>query len=918
MDDDDFRFMDFKEIIKNLIVKDISPGMPEAIDRLFMDIANINRESMADIQDTQIEEMAVNLWNWAVTRNVGLLISKEQKAKLRHVACKLLCMCDDTAATEEVIHRRILMTMKTGKGWVDVGNAVMADEFFQAALTGLEQLYAKIMERSCSETQLTMQKLAVERNLFKVYSYQAESAIAQDDFQRASTCAMRCKDMLARLPKMAEYLHILCYNFGVENHMLNKYEESCYWLSQSYDIGKTNKNSVDPEMLAKVLRLLATVYMHWDDREYHDKALSAVNLANKEHLNPAGIFLKIKILLKGETSNEELLEVLMEILHLNMSLDFCLSITKLLMDNERELVGFHFLKIISDHFKSPENMGRALVVHIDILLQRKEELFAQEKIEEVIRGQQTGRPLATELVGYLHNILWKKASKSFEAHNYTDALCWYYYSLRLYESGKMDMEFSKLKRNMASCYLHLNQLDKAKEAVAEAEQLDPGNTFTQFYLFKIAVLEGNSDKALQTIAILENLLTTETAEGNDPIRDTISPATLFGLAAQFALENGQQLAGEKALEYLAKYSEDTEQIITALKCLFRLLVPKVSEMPESENKKKETDRLLVCLNRVHLKFSQTLFGKDSTSASWINEAHWFRKIAWNLAVQSHREPVTMREFFILSYKMSQFCPSDQAILIAQKTCLLMAASVDLQQGKKAATPSEQMKFLNRALEQIHKCRDIWNVLKETGDFSNDPCEILLILYEFEVKAKKNDPLLDNFLDSMWHLIHFESKALETIATLAMEMPAYYPSIALKALKGALLLHKRKESFDVMKYSHCLHNLINLLVPGGVPSAELCPLEEVCGYFEDGLNLICHTEGYPEVEILWLMMMSWNIGIYMYGRKKYVATEKWCGLSVRFLDHLGSLRSIYETQVNVLYSELVDTLNKNKSSVFREE
>lgn len=35
--------------------------------------------------------------------------------------------------------------------------------------------------------------------------------------------------------------------------------------------------------------------------------------------------------------------------------------------------------------------------------------------------------------------------------------------------------------------------------------------------------------------------------------------------------------------------------------------------------------------------------------------------------------------------------------------------------------------------------------------------------------------------------------------LAMEMPAYYPSIALKALKKALLLHKRKESFDVLKY-----------------------------------------------------------------------------------------------------------------------
>lgn len=42
------------EIIENLIVSDHLPNMPEAIDRLYMDIENINRESMADIQDAQV------------------------------------------------------------------------------------------------------------------------------------------------------------------------------------------------------------------------------------------------------------------------------------------------------------------------------------------------------------------------------------------------------------------------------------------------------------------------------------------------------------------------------------------------------------------------------------------------------------------------------------------------------------------------------------------------------------------------------------------------------------------------------------------------------------------------------------------------------------------------------------------------
>uniref|UniRef100_G3SLD0 Testis expressed 11 n=1 Tax=Loxodonta africana TaxID=9785 RepID=G3SLD0_LOXAF len=270
--------------------------------------------------------------------------------------------------------------------------------------------------------------------------------------------------------------------------------------------------------------------------------------------------------------------------------------------------------------------------------------------------------------------------------------------------------------------------------------------------------------------------------------------------------------------------------------------------------------------------------------------------AWNLGVQSDKNPVTMREFFILSYKLSQFCPSDQVILIAQKTCLLMAAAVDLEQERKASTTFEQIQLLNHALEQIHKCKDIWNLLKETGYFSDDPCETLLLLYEFEIKAKMNDPSLDSFLESVWELPHLESKTFETIASLAMEMPVHYPSIALKALKSGLLLHKKKDSIDVLKYSKCMHSLINLSVPDRVSGTELCPLEEAWGYFEDAVSIISHTASYPELEILWLMIKCWNTGIFLYDKGTCVAAKKWCGLALHFLDHLGSLKRSYETQV----------------------
>nr|KAF6436538.1 testis expressed 11 [Rousettus aegyptiacus] len=608
----------------------------------------------------------------------------------------------------------------------------------------------------------------------------------------------------------------------------------------------------------------------------------------------------------------------MEILHLNMPLDFCLHIAKLLIDYERDSVGFTYLEIICDHFKSSENAGKALLFQADMLLQRKEELLAKEKIEEIMKGNQTGRKLTTELVGYLHDILWEKAARSFEVKRYDDALQWYCSSLRFYEHDQRDLDLAKLKRNLASCYLRLEQLDKAKEAVAEAEKSDPKNVFTQFYVFKIAVIEGNTDRALQAITTLESLITPGEERRHKILKQRSASIMLLGLAAQFALENEQKIVARAALEYLCQYSEDQQQVLMALKCLFRLVLPKVPEILVSENIKEEMDKFLIYLNTAYMHLARCFNGGAPIPDSRINDAHWFRKIAWNMAVQCDKDSVIMREFFMLSYKLSQFCPSDQMVLIAQKTCLLMASAVDLEQGKKASTPFEQTMLLNRALDQIHKCREIWNLLKETGDFSNDPCEKLLLLYEFEVKAKKNDPSLDTFLESVWQEPNVESKTLEMIASLAMETPACYPSIALKALKRALSLHKVKESVNILKYSQCVHNLINLLVPDRAPGEELCPLEEILGYFEDAVSFISQHEGYPEMEVLWLMIKSWNVGIFMYSTRKFVTAEKWCGLAMRFLDHLGSLKRNYETQMNFLYNKLAEALHKNESSVFHEE
>ncbi|KAM6253837.1 testis-expressed protein 11 isoform 4-T4 [Porphyrio hochstetteri] len=780
----------------------------------------------------QVEEGAVSLWNWAVTKHMGSVVSDEQRAKLRFVACKLVCLCEDGDPPEGTIRRQILMCMKTGKSWIDIGKADLADGFLEIAMSSIEKLYAKLLETD-DEANIHVHKADVEKNLFKVLSYQAESAVAQGDFQKAMMCVQRCKDMLMKLPKETCYLSILCYNFGVETYEWKKYEQSSFWLSQSYDIGKMDKKySVGKEMQAKVLRLLATAYFEWDCSLYLDKALRAISLANQENFHPAGFFLKVKILLKSGASDEDINSAVAEFLHHEMSLDFCLNTAKLLLEHGRESVGLDFLKSVSQQFESSPDFGKIALLHIEFLLQNKRELLAKQKVEDIIIGHYTGKQLLPEALNQLHIILWDRAAKHYEAKSYSEALHWYNYSVSFYTPGQIDQNLAKLQRNMASCYLHLKQVDKAKEAVKEAERCDPNSIFTKFSVYKIAVMEKDTDKAVAA-AIEIGKLAEKPSQHEDRLRaDENTGTNLLSLAAQIALENEQQVVAIKALEYLSEHLQDCQQLFAALKCLVRLMLSKV--MAEDEEKRDEDiNSILSYLTLAHRRLAESFTEEKFTGDMRILEAHWFRKVAWNLAVQFRSSPEKMRDFFLLSFKLSQFCPSDKAVLIGQKTCLLMAAAVDLELGRQEVTPSQQAELLTQALQHLQACKEIWKILKLTGDFGEDPTDTLLLLYEFEARSKLNDPTLYNLMESVWEQPQIE-------------------------------------------------------------------------------------DAYPEMEILWLMTRAWNTGILQYTVGKYREAEQWCGLGMRFLNHLGSLKKSYENHMIGLYSEVLDKLDRAKGFVPNEE
>ncbi|XP_074530921.1 testis-expressed protein 11 [Halichoeres trimaculatus] len=901
-----------KCLTENLL-KTESSDYDELIEKLYSEVFGL--EESPKIPDPQLEECAIQLWNWAVTKNVGTTLSTTQKAKVRHVACSLLCCCGPENPTEGTIRKQILMASKTGRTWLDCKNPQMADYFLRLAVEILETLYGQLTSRGDGAADVESLKGDVEKDLLRVLSCQAESAMIQGNNHEAVAYMQRCKEMLLRLPKDTAYLSLMCYNFGIETYNLKKFEDSVFWLSQSYDIGKMNMTyAPESEVQAKALRLLATVYFEWDCQRFQEKALNAVTLANKECVSASGLYLKIRILLRCGALDDLIRAGLHETLESKVPLDVCLSTVKLLMSEDREVLAFEYLKRACQHFESAPDLGTALVLHIELLLQKGKELLAKQKIEDIISGHYTGKQLTPHALTSLHVLLWDKASQHFEGGNYSEALQWYNYSLSFFKAGQMEPNSAKLQRNRASCFLKLGQLEKAKEAIKEAERCDPDNIFTQFSVYKIAVQENNVEKAAEAVNAM-GLLTRCPVSTEDRLLVSENAAfNLLSLAAQIALESDQQETAMKALESLCDNSKDEAQVLTALRCLVRLVLLTI-EKSSDDTRNVNLDVLLPYLKMALQKVSCQ---SCMTAEQRAEEANWFRKIAWNSALQCESSPDRMKDFFVLSYQLSQLCPPDRTLLMGQKTCLLMAAAASLELCRKSPH-SAQTEELTQALEHIQICGEIWKTLKASGNFPPDQTDTLLLLYEFEARAKLNDPKVEMVLESVLEFENVETKMLETIAALAMEPPAHFPLLCKKALRVALSLHKKQPQADLARCSKCVHSLIKLSLPSGVSEVEARVLEEVWGYFEEALSIIAAApDDFPEMETLWLLTRAWNTGILLYSLAQYPEAEKWCGLAMSFVRHLGSLQESYERQMSGLYSEILDRLDKAKKNIIMEE
>ncbi|CAB3987595.1 Testis-expressed sequence 11 [Paramuricea clavata] len=861
----------------------------------------------------QIHTCAVTLWNLAVGMKTEGSGNLTLNAKLRHGSCNLVSIANTVECTEASHKKQLVMATKTGRAWLDCDNPAMAETSLELAEECWENLSRKLSTKQSSQEKLFIIE-ECEKHIFRTYCYQAEVATANSKYEKAKQYINKAKSLLGRHPKESCCLAMVCYNFGVDTFQRQHYEECVEWLRESYELGK-GEYPLDSEKQATTLRLLANAYLEWDHTKHWDTALNAVGLANTEHLHPAGLYLKAKILLLRETSSKELQFAFLESLrHQELTVDMGLSIVELAIEYKKTQLAFEGLKQLANAFQNTPDLSKIQLQHLELLVQHNQEEEAKNLVEHCIEGHNTGRPLDPETKKKFHNIIWDKAASKCEENKHSEALEWYNYSLSLFSPGeRQSINAGKLHRNICSCHIALKDMEKARQSITEAESSDHGNPLNSYFDFKLALSEKNNSKAITAM--------NKMSENHDKLQNTegLTIHDIICLAAQLALENNNQEVAIPALESIIKHSPDNKQVITAIRCLIRL---KMSFLTEKE-KRNDVNTTLFYLKTALDKLAQV---NKSSYGEHAAECIWFMKIAWNLALESKGLHQEMHELFVLTDKFAKLCPQDKTSLLKQKSSLFMAAGCCLEIAKEQKNMEEKKKCFMQVLDHVNDCRKILQLLNKSvnqDQQNTDDVPVVLSVYEFDAKANLNYDDVECLLDQISKLPNTDGKTFETIAALSTKLPNTPRNIQIT--KNALVLAIRthcKNNFSSPDYLSCsksYRGLIEICLRNGA-SGDVESKEESWSFFQEVANLIesDRESTIPEIEIQWLMTKSWNTGVHLYGAGKYQAAEKWCGMGMRLLKQLSDLKHFYETKMTELYSEILLGIESGRTQMLVEE
>ncbi|EDV24474.1 uncharacterized protein TRIADDRAFT_56298 [Trichoplax adhaerens] len=506
-----------------------------------------------------------------------------------------------------------------------------------------------------------------------IYCSICENALAKRQFDQAFDYFAKAENIKKDLPCLGKKLVAISYNFGVDMFDSQNYKQSVKWLQKSRYLAKYLYD-LEGSKKARILRLLANAYIHWDIEEYYEMAWNAVAVELAFNLP-------------------------------DMTINMGLSFLELVKSHDNlYTVANAILRMLCIRFDSSMKVIMVKIALLERLINGGELHEAKQLVEGLVEEQNKKNKITSQMLKKLKFLLQNQAYQFYQAGKFSEATEWYNFCLHLAKESEMELILSLLI-NLSCCHIMRKEFNEAQKAVDKGKNIQPSCPFMYYLEAKIGLMANDSEKVMNALSDLVNL---EVNKKEDK----------FGLVCvilQISMKQNSLDVVGKALHYLtASNSLDYQNLIVLLKFYIMLLLKANWRIRDC------CENIIYCFDEAHKIMLNSL---SSQKVNLSNDAVWFMKAAWNMALKNRKLATVeqLNRYFVLSY---------------QRRMLVSITEI----GTKF--------FQNRR---------ILTKLNDDFDKSMKNLTILMLLYEIEAFAKLDD--LENLM-----------KPLDTLLDLSLDVP----------------------------------------------------------------------------------------------------------------------------------------------------
>ncbi|RIA83168.1 meiosis protein SPO22/ZIP4 like-domain-containing protein [Glomus cerebriforme] len=801
----------------------------------------------------EIDEIGVGLWNSSIalktisdSRGTDELI-----ALIRQVGFAMIQAGASDDSEKKSTVKLLALASKVGKAWLDCGRSDQADDVLRS-VDEIEDSVLSLQNKTAKEQHSKATTLLV------YYAYRAEAAWKLANIHVANLM----------------FQHATASREGKTNDAIK-------WLRKCHELLTDGMPVSIPErtkLLTNTLNILANCYLKnivYDESNL-DLAENAVNLCLEEDpSNALATLLKLKIMkqknfnliqfeevyvpfIRNSQITKENLKILLNVTHFISEINIIIALRGMDILIEEKLADMRNVsfveKAIISKFHMFEN-GDSINPEINDIIHSIEVTLGFEQRHGIVIGHRT--KVACQL------ILWQNGDRDYSNQNYERAKQWYIIAYKWLTSNQTNSRNAAiLQRKIALCYLEMDTLADAIEAVHKS-QLHEHNSAANFYiLYHIAMEKRQNDQAIR---YLSDMCKGDGFNGN-----------MLAMAAHEAYKKENKEVLIETLQEILKKHKNGESIaniniLVLLRCLIRMIHGSLSNNDAEKNSLKE--RICDYFEMAFI-LNNTMIENEicQTKKVPLNDFEWFFKTAWNIALGFCHQSDNGNDLYAV-----------RLIEISHKKEILEHVLEKVEQYKKMKKILGKRKFEEND-EQSTSQKDL----------------MLVLLFEYEAKVKLGLwDQLQNVINAT-EAFDFElpSKIFERMVELLInesDCPSAIIFSVLQILLNSIMKHKQA---DIEQFSRWFRMLIITIMLKNKPSAA-----QYHDQVLDILNQECVKGKYPADEIQWLMVNAWNCGIDYYSANDFVQAKKWCETAIAFCRHINN-GILYEEEMRKSYNEII--------------